>query len=165
MTLPHLCGTLETWSFTIMDPMAPSSPEPPISPNFCHSSQVCTPLSYLTNYHCSFVLASLHEPYTYREANIDLCLINQISFTKVTLRIQLICLPLSLHQVVGASKRSRPRLMKLLNDTRLAQLPKVLPGNIAYIMRKILFLLLALPLPDNLLSWQLFTIGLSIIWM
>ena len=37
-----------------MDPVAPASLEPPISPNFRRSAQVCDPLPYLTNYHCYF---------------------------------------------------------------------------------------------------------------
>jgi len=37
-----------------MDPVAPASLEPPISPNFRCSTQLCDPLSYLTNYHYYF---------------------------------------------------------------------------------------------------------------
>ena len=55
----------------VLDLMAPPFPEPPISPELCRSTQVSIPPPYLTNYHCSFALATLYEPHIYREAHID----------------------------------------------------------------------------------------------
>ena len=55
--------------------------------------------------------------------------------------------------------------MDLLNDTRLASLPKALLRNMTLTMRKHLLLLLALHFSDVLLLWLLFTVGLFIKWM
>ena len=51
--------------------MALPSLESPIGPKLRRSTQVSIPPPYLTNYHCSFTLATLYEPYTYREAYTD----------------------------------------------------------------------------------------------
>ena len=53
----------------VLDPVAPPSPEPPIGPNLHRYSRVSIPLTYLIDYHCSFTLATLYEPHTYREAH------------------------------------------------------------------------------------------------
>jgi hypothetical protein len=50
--------------------LAPSAPsESPI--DLRHSTRVRAPPSNLTNYHCYFALATLHEPHTYREASTN----------------------------------------------------------------------------------------------
>ena len=49
---------------------APSAPsESPT--NIRHSTWVRAPPSHLTDYHCYFALATLHEPHTYREASTN----------------------------------------------------------------------------------------------
>ena len=53
----------------------------------------------------------------------------------------------------------------LLNDIRLASLPKALLKNMTLTMRKLLLLLLALHLSDVSLLWLPFTVGLFIRWM
>ena len=55
----------------VLDPVAPPSPKPPIGPDIRHSTQVSVPPPYLTDYHCSFTLATFYEPHTYHEAYID----------------------------------------------------------------------------------------------
>ena len=55
----------------VLDPMAPPSPESPIDLELCRSTRVSIPPPYLIGYHCFFALASLYEPYTYREAYTD----------------------------------------------------------------------------------------------
>ena len=55
----------------VLDPVAPSSPKPHIGLKLCHSTRVSIPPPYLTDYHCSFALATLYEPHTYREAYTD----------------------------------------------------------------------------------------------
>ena len=51
--------------------MAPPSLESPVGPKLCRSTRVSIPPPYLTDYHCSFALATLYEPHTYCEAHID----------------------------------------------------------------------------------------------
>ena len=51
--------------------MAAPSPESPVDPKLRRSIRVSIPPPYLTDYHCSFALATLYEPYTYREAHTD----------------------------------------------------------------------------------------------
>ena len=55
----------------VLDPVTLPSPESPVGPELRRSTQVSIPPAYLTNYHCSFALATLYEPHTYREAHID----------------------------------------------------------------------------------------------
>ena len=55
----------------VLDPVAPPSPESPVGPELLHSTRVSIPPPYLIGYHCFFALASLYEPYTYREAYTD----------------------------------------------------------------------------------------------
>ena len=55
----------------ILDLVAPSSPKPPIGLDLCHFTRVSIPPPYLIDYHCSFALATLYEPHTYREAYTD----------------------------------------------------------------------------------------------
>ena len=55
----------------VLDPMAPPSPESPIGPELFRSTWVSIPPFYLIDYHCSFALATLYEPHTYREAYTD----------------------------------------------------------------------------------------------
>ena len=55
----------------ILDPVVPPSPESPIGPEFRRSIWVRIPLPYLTDYHCSFTLATLYESHTYCEAYAD----------------------------------------------------------------------------------------------
>ena len=52
--------------------MAPPFPESLVGPELCRSTRVSTPPPYLTDYHCSFTLATLYEPHTYHEAHTDL---------------------------------------------------------------------------------------------
>ena len=52
----------------ILDLVAPPSPKPLIGPDHHRSAQVRIPPHYLTDYHYSFALAILYEPYTYCEA-------------------------------------------------------------------------------------------------
>ena len=51
--------------------MARPSPEPSVGLELRRSTQVSIPPPYLTDYHCSFALATLYEPHTYREAHTD----------------------------------------------------------------------------------------------
>ena len=55
----------------ILNLVAPLSPEPLVGPDLRCSTRVSVPPPYLTNYHCSFALATLYEPHTYHEAHID----------------------------------------------------------------------------------------------
>ena len=55
----------------VLDPVAPPSPESPVSPELRRSTRVSIPPPYLTDYHYSFALATLYEPHIYREAHID----------------------------------------------------------------------------------------------
>ena len=55
----------------VLDPVAPLSPESPVGPEFRRSTRVSIPPPYLIDYHCSFTLATLYEPHTYREAHTD----------------------------------------------------------------------------------------------
>jgi hypothetical protein len=53
-----------------MDPSAAShTPEPSHEPR--RSDRVRAPPAYLHDYHCFSVLATLHEPYSYRAASVD----------------------------------------------------------------------------------------------
>ena len=51
--------------------MAPPSLESPVGPKLFHSTRVSIPPPYLTDYHYSFALATLYEPYTYHKAHTD----------------------------------------------------------------------------------------------
>ena len=55
----------------VLDPVAPPSLESLVGPELFHSTRVSIPPLYLTDYHCSFALATLYEPYTYCEAHTD----------------------------------------------------------------------------------------------
>ena len=55
----------------VLDPVAPPSPESLVGLELCRSTQASITPLYLTNYHCSFALATLYEPYTYREVHTD----------------------------------------------------------------------------------------------
>ncbi|KAL5859844.1 hypothetical protein ACOSQ4_001140 [Xanthoceras sorbifolium] len=55
----------------VLDPVAPASHESHIGPELRRSTRVSIPPSYLTDYHCSFALATLYEPRTYCEAHTD----------------------------------------------------------------------------------------------
>ena len=55
----------------VLDPVTPPSPESPIGPELRSYTWVSIPPPYLTDYHCSFALATLYEPHTYREAHND----------------------------------------------------------------------------------------------
>ena len=55
----------------VLDPVAPPSPESPVGLELRRSTRISIPPPYLTNYHCSFALATLYEPHIYREAHID----------------------------------------------------------------------------------------------
>ena len=55
----------------VLDPVAPPSPESPVGLELRRSTRVSIPPPYLTDYHYSFALATLYEPYTYREAHTD----------------------------------------------------------------------------------------------
>ena len=108
----------------VLDPVAPPPPEPPVGPNLHRSTSVSVPPPYLTNYHCSFALATLYEPHTYREAHIDplwqQAMNEELDALHKNNTWNMVDLPPS-QSVVGCRwVRSRPRLMDLLNDTRLA---------------------------------------------
>ena len=60
-----------TYDPSVLDHVAPPSPKSPVGPELRHSTRVSIPPPYLTNYHCSFALATLYEPHTYREAHTD----------------------------------------------------------------------------------------------
>ena len=62
----------------VLSPVAdsPNSDPTPSAPSesptdICRSTQVKAPPSHLTDYYCYFALATLHEPYTYREASTN----------------------------------------------------------------------------------------------
>ena len=59
------------YDLPVLDSVAPPSPESPVGPELCRSTRVSIPPPYLTDYHCSFALATLYEPHTYCEAHID----------------------------------------------------------------------------------------------
>ncbi|KAL5806227.1 hypothetical protein ACOSQ4_028960 [Xanthoceras sorbifolium] len=56
---------------SVLDPVALPFIESLVSPNLRRSTQVSIPPLYLTDYRCSFALATLYEPHTYREAHTD----------------------------------------------------------------------------------------------
>ena len=60
-----------TYDPSILDPVAPPSPESPIGPKLCCSTQVSIPPPYLNDYHYYFALSTLYEPHTYHEAHTD----------------------------------------------------------------------------------------------
>ena len=53
----------------VLDPVAPPFLESPVGPELRRSTRVSIPPLYLTNYHCSFAIATLYEPHTYRKAH------------------------------------------------------------------------------------------------
>ncbi|KAL5752556.1 hypothetical protein ACOSQ2_023063 [Xanthoceras sorbifolium] len=55
----------------VLDPVAPPSPESLVNPELRRSTRVSIPPPHLSDYHCSFALATLYEPHTYREAHTD----------------------------------------------------------------------------------------------
>ena len=55
----------------VLDPVTPPSPKSPIGPELRRYTRVSIPPPYLIDYHCSFALATLYEPHTYREAHTD----------------------------------------------------------------------------------------------
>ena len=59
------------YDLPVLDPMAPPSPESLVGPELCRSTRVSIHPPSLTDCHCSFTLATLYEPHTYREAHID----------------------------------------------------------------------------------------------
>ena len=59
------------YDLPVFDLGAPPSPKSLVSPELRRSTQVSIPPPYLTDYHCSFTLATLYEPHTYRKAHID----------------------------------------------------------------------------------------------
>ena len=60
-----------TYDPLALDPVAPPSPESPISLELRRSTRVSILPPYLTNYHCYFALATLYESHTYHEAHTD----------------------------------------------------------------------------------------------
>ena len=60
-----------TYDPPVLDPVAPPSFKFPFGPELRHFTQVSIHPPYLTNYHCSFALATLYKPHTYREAYIN----------------------------------------------------------------------------------------------
>ena len=46
---------------SVLDPVAPPSPESPVGPELRRSTRVSIPSPYLTDYHCSFALAASYE--------------------------------------------------------------------------------------------------------
>ena len=59
------------YGLPVLDLVAPPFPESPVGPKLHRSNWVSIPPTYLTDYHCSFALATLYEPHTYCEAHID----------------------------------------------------------------------------------------------
>ena len=55
----------------VLDPVVPPSPESPVGPELRRSTRLSIPPPYLTDYHCSFSLATLYEPHTYHKAHTD----------------------------------------------------------------------------------------------
>ena len=113
------------YDLPVLDLVAPPSPESPIVPELHHSTQVSIPPPYLTDYHCSFTLATLYEPHTYRKAHIDPLWQQAMNEELDTLHKNhtwdMVDLPLG-QSVVGCRwvYKIKTRLMDLLNDTRLA---------------------------------------------
>ena len=60
-----------THDLPILDPMAPPSPKPSISPDLFRSTQFNVPPPYLIDYLCSFALTTLYETHTYHEAHTN----------------------------------------------------------------------------------------------
>ena len=108
----------------VLDSMAPPSPESPVGPKLRCSTRVIIPPPYLTDYHYSFAFATLYEPHTYREAHTDPFWQQAMNEEQDALHKNntwdMIDLPLGQFVVGCRWVRSRPRLMDLLNDTRLA---------------------------------------------
>ena len=55
----------------VLDLVAPPFPESPVGLELHRSTRVSIPPPYLTDYHCSFALATLYKPYTYRETHTN----------------------------------------------------------------------------------------------
>ena len=59
------------YDLPVLDLVAPPSPKSPVGPKLRCSIRVSIPSPYLTDYHCSFALATLYKPHTNREVHID----------------------------------------------------------------------------------------------
>ena len=59
------------YDLPVLDPVAPPFLESLVGPKLRRSTWVSIPPPYLTDYHCSFALATLYKPHTYREAHTD----------------------------------------------------------------------------------------------
>ena len=55
----------------VLNPVAPPSPQSTVGLDLRCSTRVSIPPPYLTDYHYSFALATVYEPYTYRKAHTD----------------------------------------------------------------------------------------------
>ena len=120
--LPLYHELVEDFSTLAASPNDSSS----IGPDICHFTQVSVPSPpYLTDYCCSFALATFYEPHTYREAHTEpfwqQATSKELDVLHKNHTWDMIGLP-HCQSIVGCRWfiRLRSRLMDLLNDTRLA---------------------------------------------
>ena len=154
----------------VLDLVAPPSPEPLIGLNLRCSIWVSIPSPYLTNYHCSFALAALYEPYTFRENHTNplwqQAMSEELDAFHKNHAWDMVNLPPS-QSVVDCRwvYKIQTKVDGFVEQYKARLVAKGLLKNMALTTRKHLLLLLSLYLSDVLLLWPSFVVGLFIRWM